>query len=484
MSPQSIDEALRTLSKVHTRRLTATRHLAIEVGSHQIGVVQRVLDQDWAGLSQQGSRQVELARRYWDGILKKRRQVSESEKLARATDRELAKRTAESLAVLEDPDFVRDARQHLKKKGLAPAEVEAWFASLRDTLSPSADIPGRAERLKEVTKELDERATLLALLALLGIECRWVARLNRLARGRGPRTPVSDQLAHWENVLQTQEAAIENTDRKAYGLLQMGDWEGLSAHADAVIHEALTARSAGWTLIDATVALHKLRGRPLTDPAERARANAVAARCGGLIRRQLLSYAIAFRLAYVAAIGGETARGRAERKRAQEDPFESLSPQGTPVSLADLVADPGAYDGQMIAVDGEVRDLVTKVARGKATSNFQLADPVSGAAISVFVPYVQIDSTGLVDGCAAHLVGPWLKYDRESRQENTLHIDRIAFTEQAKRSWLDYQTSQARAFCDYLPHNLNMAWSWEAGVPGAVNQVYHTTVWARGMKGD
>jgi hypothetical protein len=245
----------------------------------------------------------------------------------------------------------------------------------------------------------------------------------------------------------------------------------------------LSARLAGQALVDAAVALQKLRGRPLTDPAERARANAVAMRCGGLIRRQLLSYAIAFRLAYVAAIGGETARGRAERKRSQEDPFESLSPQGRPVSLADLVADPDAFDGQMVAVEGEVQDLVTKVEQGKATSNFCLVDPVTETAINVFVPYIQIDSTGLVGGCAAHLVGPWLKYDSESRQENTLHIDRIAFTEQAKESWLDYQTSQVRAFFDYLPHNLNMSWGWQAGVPGAVNQVYHTTVWARGMAG-
>jgi hypothetical protein len=258
--------------------------------------------------------------------------------------------------------------------------------------------------------------------------------------------------------------------------------EGLTAHTNAVIR-ASTVQLAGRTLLDAAIALHKLRSRPLTDMAERARAAAVAAHCGGLIRRQLLSYAIAFRLAYVAAIGGETTRGRAERKRAQEDPFESLSPKGTRVSLVDLVADPGTYDGQMVAVDGEVRDLVTKVEQGKATSNFHLVDPVSGIAIRVFVPYVQIDSTGLVDGCAAHLGGPWLKYDRESRQENTLHIDRIAFTEQATQSWLDYQTSQVRAFFDYLPHNFNMTWSWQAGVPGAVNQVFHTTVWAKGMAG-
>jgi hypothetical protein len=478
MSPQSIEGALRTLAKVHTHRLTSTADLAVASTADEMAIMTWVDAEDWARLSQQGTRQVELARRHFGGILKKRRQVSESEKLARATDRELAKIEAEFVALLDDPDFAHSMRETLAEEGLSADEIADWFDAAREPPA-SVGIPTCTESLKEVAEDLEDRAAWLGLLALLGIECRWLARLNRLARGRGPRTPVGDQLAHWENVLQAQERAIESTDRKAYGLLQAGDWESLAAHADAAIHEALTARSAGQTLVDAAVALHKLRGRPLTDPAERARAATIAARCGGLIRRQLLSYAIAFRLAYVAAIGGETARGRAERKRAQEDPFESLSPQGTPVSLADLVADPDAFDGQMVAVDGEVRDLVTKVERGKATSNFQLMDPLSGAAISVFVPYVQIDSIGLVDGCAAHLVGPWLKYDRESRQENTLHIDRIAFTEQAKQSWLDYQTSGVRAFFDYLPHNLNMAWSWQAGSPGAVNHVRYATVWER-----
>jgi hypothetical protein len=220
------------------------------------------------------------------------------------------------------------------------------------------------------------------------------------------------------------------------------------------------------------------------DPAERARTNAVATQCGGLIRRQLLSYAIAFRLAYVAAIGGSTSRGRAERKHAEKDACGSLSPKGTPDSLVDLVADPEAFDGQVVAVDGEVQDLVVGVEEGKPTSNFRLVDPLSDAAINVFVSHIQLDSAGLVDGCAAHLVGTWLKYDRESRQENTLRPMRIAFTEQAERSWLDYQTSQVWAFFDYLPYDLNMVWSWQAGVPGAVNQVCHTPVWTRQMQGE
>ena len=66
----------------------------------------------------------------------------------------------------------------------------------------------------------------------------------------------------------------------------------------------------------------------------------------------------------------------------------------------------------------------------------------------------------LVDGCAARSVGPWLRYDRESRQDNTLHIDRIPFREQAKRSWLGHQTAQVRAFFDYLPHNLKLFPLW------------------------
>ncbi|UCC64005.1 MAG: hypothetical protein JSV36_02800, partial [Anaerolineae bacterium] len=245
MPPQTIQEALDTLSKVHIRRLTGTRYLAIEAGLHQVEVIERVQDQDWPGLSQQGTKQVELARRYWDGILKKRRQVSDNEKLARATDRQLAKSAAEVVNLLDDPDFAQGMRQHLEGQGLSPDEIEAWFTSMRDSLSRDDDGSSTAGMLKVVAHDLDERATVLALLASLGIECRWVARFNRLARGRGPRTPVSDQLAHWEGVLQAQEKAIESTDRRAYDLLQADDWEGLAVHTEAVIGEALTARVAG-----------------------------------------------------------------------------------------------------------------------------------------------------------------------------------------------------------------------------------------------
>jgi hypothetical protein len=332
-----------------------------------------------------------------------------------------------------------------------------------------------------VADDLDNRFSLLARIALLGIECRCVARFNRMRKKTNSTIPPAEQLTRLKRSLRSSEKTIERRDRKAQELVKQGDWKSLAVHAGSVTSEAMTERLACRELVEIAAEFEALRSHTGITPKERAKTIAAASRCGRLIRRQLLSYAIAFQMIHLSTVGNGSARGRAEQKRAGSLPLKTLSPGGKPLTLKKLLSDPDGWHGEIVAVDGEVEALKTEVKRGKATSNFKLVDPASGLAINVFVPYIRIDSTGLVDECGLHLVGQWLKYDRESRQNNTLHIDRISFSKQAKGSWLDYQTSKIRSFFDYLPHNLNMEWSWQSGVPGAVNQLFHTTIWERGV---
>jgi hypothetical protein len=120
-----------------------------------------------------------------------------------------------------------------------------------------------------------------------------------------------------------------------------------------------------------------------------------------------------------------------------------------------------------VTVEGRV-GKVKIVHRGrKVISSTSLTD-ASGAALAVGLPYIKLDSGGIVEGSYARITG---RYSRTHADFSSpvLVPDRRNLTDDSRSSWLDWLALELSPICTPAAHHLAAAWSWVAGPDGAAN---------------
>jgi hypothetical protein len=150
-----------------------------------------------------------------------------------------------------------------------------------------------------------------------------------------------------------------------------------------------------------------------------------------------------------------------------------------PVSqtISTLAVDSARLDGGDLSIEG-VLGPVTIVHRGrKAISSATVTDS-KGKSVKIVIPYIKLDSGGMVAGSYVRISGKWQKLSKEVGGPALL-IDRLNFGELGKRSWSDWVTTRLRHSFEAVPHGLAASWSWEAGADGTGNQLRYGTWFAK-----
>lgn len=144
---------------------------------------------------------------------------------------------------------------------------------------------------------------------------------------------------------------------------------------------------------------------------------------------------------------------------------------GDVASLEELLRDPTANHGREVVVQGIVSDLklrhlsATKVV---STANLRGAN---GDVLAIVLPYIKLDSGGMVNRSYARVAGKFVKRHAEAGAAPAVAIARWPLEELAATSWPAWLRFQLRNIIAVPSHSLIAEFSLERGVRGAVNPV-------------
>lgn len=143
-------------------------------------------------------------------------------------------------------------------------------------------------------------------------------------------------------------------------------------------------------------------------------------------------------------------------------------------SKASTLADrPRAADGKERSVEGLVIDVDRHRRRRKLVSFATIDDGT--ATVRAAIPYINIDSGGMVAGCWVRVAGTWLAEAADLDGNPGLMIDRLNLTELGRIGWWDDARRRTNDVFTPVPHGLATQWSWQPGVVGAANQLSYET---------
>lgn len=163
------------------------------------------------------------------------------------------------------------------------------------------------------------------------------------------------------------------------------------------------------------------------------------------------------------------------RKAAKSKSFRSAFRAPRVTALADIARAPQTFNGKYISAEGRVGPVVILHRRGKVVSSTSLTD-ATGAVVQVGLPYIKLDSGGLVPGAYAHLTGTYMTRHKDFPTA-VLVPDRRNLSDDSRVSWLDWLTLELLPIVTPIPHNLTAHWSWSPGSDGAGNPLTYGT-WA------
>ena len=148
-----------------------------------------------------------------------------------------------------------------------------------------------------------------------------------------------------------------------------------------------------------------------------------------------------------------------EKQRAASRALPSAAPQGSAVSVQQIIQDGSLVEGEMFQVEGVVANLRIEddPSPPKFSSFFELADPVSGSVVLTRAHMFSLRNNGVSDGAYCRLNGflrraePWLDNGAVG-----LDIDRVNLTELRKGSWIDDITHRMRPYYRLYLDEMNM----------------------------
>jgi hypothetical protein len=253
--------------------------------------------------------------------------------------------------------------------------------------------------------------------------------------------------------------------RALYQKLQTGDLLAAWASAGNLAHEAATLLFEK-ALAPAAILAAKRR-KPDADFTADGR---LAMKFGDLIRDLLEAIAIGRYVAWTARWHGEAKVAQQLLSVAQELSLPSAYQAPPLVSISSLAANPAAKDGQELSLEGVLGDVTIVHLRRKAISSAPVLD-ARGRSVTITIPYIKLDSGGMVPGSYVRIAGLWQKSSKEVNGAPALLIDRLNMGDLSRQSWSDWMRGHLHQIFQTVPHNLAASWSWEPGANGAGNSL-------------
>ncbi|GAB6179806.1 hypothetical protein JCM14036_11250 [Desulfotomaculum defluvii] len=196
-----------------------------------------------------------------------------------------------------------------------------------------------------------------------------------------------------------------------------------------------------------------------------------------LARRQLQAQALADTLNWALDLEGKVLKEWIKAAQAATC-YETKYQWPQPVPIDTLLASPQRYEGQDVVIEGLVKEVKIehKGKERKVISTALVAGDTSN--ITVSLPFIKLDSGGLVPGAWCRLAGTWKGSSKDALGEPALEIDRIPYTKLGKESFRDWLTNQIAPIFLRIPHEIAGTWSWQKGSNGAANPLKYG-VWCR-----
>ncbi|GMU40062.1 MAG: hypothetical protein AMXMBFR23_09280 [Chloroflexota bacterium] len=142
-------------------------------------------------------------------------------------------------------------------------------------------------------------------------------------------------------------------------------------------------------------------------------------------------------------------------------------------AISSLASRPAALDGEERTVSGRVTAVEITHRGRKAISRATLTDGTR--EVTVVLPYIKIDSGGLVPGAWASVSGTWRATSTEAGGGPALEVDRRAIASLGRTHWSERLLQMTDHIFWPVPHGLAVEWSWEPGTDGAGNQLRYGT---------
>lgn len=199
-----------------------------------------------------------------------------------------------------------------------------------------------------------------------------------------------------------------------------------------------------------------------------------ATELGDIIRDLLLSVAIGYYAQWVGGYHNKFAISRTWLRKADKLNFTDFPANPQLIEVSTLSNDPDSKDGQELSVQGKIINVTISHDGSKAISNAELEDE-NGNTIIIAMPYIKLDSGGVVEGTYVKVAGVWLASNYEANGLPALDIDRVDYTSMSKTNWLAWLTLQLRSVFQPIPNSLNARYSWEAGSSGAISPIRYNT---------
>lgn len=197
------------------------------------------------------------------------------------------------------------------------------------------------------------------------------------------------------------------------------------------------------------------------------------------IRLSLFVRSAARIIAWASGWGERSALLQRWRTAAHERPFKSVFQAPPTLSLRELVASHSA-DERRVAVEGWMGSITIAHHGRKVVSRGTLADR-AGHTVTVGLPYIKLDSGGVVPDTYVRLVGTY--YQQHHEFEGPVVIPaRRNLTHDSQHSWIDWLTLRLMPIATPVAHNICARWSWAAGRNGAANPLRYGT-WRETRKG-
>lgn len=345
---------------------------------------------------------------------------------------------------------IRVLRKELESRGLGVAKVKAALKlykniSLRDT----------------------ERKAQGALSA-------YVAILDRAAQlqARAAAGAIWLVIASRANAEPSVQATLDEDRMNALEASLVEAWTVLARCLRAQLDSVPLA--AGALARTARVALTTLTPTLAHDPlAADAPSEAAPAAlwAANLARSCMLAEAAALRVWWLWAAGDHDAI----RADWREPPDAPARPRDTrkAVTLRRLATDPSSHDGRELVVAGTVTAIRIEHRGRKVISIATLTDGV-GHEVACVLPYIKLDSSGLVPGCSARIAGTWALRSTEASGP-ALQVARRSRKADASRSLEDWAAWRLLPILQPVAHGLDMQWSWVRGVNGSANPLRYGT---------
>jgi hypothetical protein len=291
-----------------------------------------------------------------------------------------------------------------------------------------------------------------------------VARFNQNA-GVGSHPALTP-----EAFCEQATATLVTIEREVWRALRSADLSAASANARELARQAEMALEG---VLEHAAAISVTRSGSSHDFVRDGRQ---ALLIGDLIRSLLRAIALGHYVAW--SVGWpESMEPTGEWLReARELPFPSKVKLPRTVSIASLAAQSARWDGKAVTIEG-LLGAVKIVHRGRKVISSAPVSDIDGKSVTIVIPYIKLDSAGMVPGAYVRISGVWQEHSQEVNGP-ALQIDRLNFGELGKASWSDWATAKLRPVYTPVPHGLAASWSWEPGTDGPGNQLRYATWFA------